>query len=344
MRIERQNGAPREDASRDHGGRARRGAALMLAALTGCSVPPAMNPTTWWDALTDQKLATERPPPPNADAPYPNLATVPGKPDTPDAKAHQAILAGLVADRSNALYEATQTPLVDPSSPQASPALFGGGAPPPGAAAGTAAPAASAALQAANAPPAGVTPAPTGQVRPGTAPRSAVSQTPLIPPPGSQIANATPGATPGSGGTPPPTMPEAPPPPPNVPGTPVASITKPVPPPQAPPAAPPQKPALTPEQAKPLALGFPPGSPVLPPESTLSIKALAARRGDHAIAVIGYGDASNAAPQTQTAAITLALARARAVISVLTADGVPAKVISMDAEADGHGALVRLVE
>ena len=322
----------------DGGGKRRRqgGLALALLALGGCSsIPASMKPTTWWDALTDQKLATERPPPPNADAPYPNLASVPEKPPPPDSKAHQAILAGLVADRSNALYEAAQTPLADPSSPQASPGLFGGSAPPPGAAPGASPPAASAALQAANAPPhpAASTPS-AAPVHPSAAPRGGVNQAPLAAPAGQQVAEATPS----------PTMPETPPPPPNVPGTAVPAVTKPVPPPQAPPPGPPKKPALTAAQAKPLAIGFPPGSPVLPPESLDAIKALAASRGDHAIAVIGYGDAANATPQTQTEAVTLALARARAVIAALTAAGVPADVIAMDAEANGHGALARLVE
>lgn len=324
-----------------------------MMALAGCSsLPAAVNPANWWDSLTDRNLATERPPPPQADAPYPNLATVPGKPAPADAKAHQTVVAGLASDRANAQYEATQVPIADPSSPQASPALFGGSAPPPGATntAAAAPPAATAALAAANAPP------PNAPVHPTPAPRNAVNQAPLAAPPAASGAAATTSAaatpaaaTPAAAtqvaaaDTPPPSMPETPPPPPQVPGADIPP-TKPAPPPTKPPAPPAGTPPLSAAEAKPLTIGFPIGSAVIPPAELDSIKALAARRGNRSIAVVGYGDASNATPETQTAAVTLALARARAVIATLTAAGVPMDAISMDAEANGHGALARLVE
>ena len=354
---------------------------LAVIGLAGCSsLPAAVNPVNWWDSLTDRNLATERPPPPQADAPYPNLATVPDKPAPADAKAHQAIVAGLASDRANAQYEATQVPITDPSSPQASPALFGGSAPPPGAAAANAAPAsapaAAASLAAANAPP----PAPNAAVKPAPAPRNAVSQAPLAPPattpppattapattapattaPATTPPATTPPATTSSANassasaappaaaqvaavTPPPSMPDAPPPPPQVPGADIPP-TKPVPPPVKPAPPPAGKPPLSADEAKPFTIAFPLGSAVIPPAEMDSIKGLAARRGSRSIAVIGYGDAKDATPETQTAAVTLALARARAVIAALTAAGVPMDVISMDAEANGHGALARLVE
>ena len=349
---------------------ARLGSALAVIVLAGCSsLPAAVNPVNWWDSLTDHNLATERPPPPLADAPYPNLATVPGKPAPADAKAHQAIVAGLASDRANAQYEATQLPIPDPSSPQASPALFGGSAPPPGAAnaaAASAPPAAAASLTAANAPPANAPPAnappanappPNAPVHPAPAPRKAVSQAPLAPPPAPTSAAPTASPPPGApaagaaasattqiaAATPPPSMPDTPPPPPQVPGADIPP-TKPAPPPAKPPPSPAGKPPLSEAEAKPLTIGFPLGSAVIPPAEFDSLRALAARRGSRAIAVIGYGDASNATPETQTAAVTLALARARAVIAALTAAGVPMDVISMDAEANGHGALAHLVE
>ncbi|MGC8522874.1 MAG: hypothetical protein ACP5M5_01160 [Acidibrevibacterium sp.] len=313
---------------------------MAMVALAGCSsLPAAVNPANWWDSLTDRNLATERPPPPQADAPYPNLATVPDKPAPADAKAHQTIIAGLVSDRANAQYEATQVPIPDPSSPQASPALFGGSAPPPGATntAAAAPPAAAAALAAANAPP------PNVPVHPTPAPRNAVNQAPLAAPPTSAATTPAAATQVAAADTPPPSMPETPPPPPQVPGAAIPP-TKPAPPPTKPPAPPAGKPPLSAAEAKPLTIGFPIGSAVVPPAEIESIKALAARRGNRSIVVVGYGDASNATPQTQTAAVTLALARARAVIATLTAAGVPMDAISMDAEANGHGALARLVE
>ena len=55
--------------------------ALLLA---GCSsFPASMNPVSWWHDLQGGKIAEERPPPPGADQPYPNLASVPPKPQAP---------------------------------------------------------------------------------------------------------------------------------------------------------------------------------------------------------------------------------------------------------------------
>ena len=51
----------------------------------------------------------------------------PGKPETPDAEALKKLTESLVADRTNAQHAAQLAPLTDPSSPTASPALFGVG-------------------------------------------------------------------------------------------------------------------------------------------------------------------------------------------------------------------------
>jgi hypothetical protein len=59
--------------------------ALLLA---GCSsFPASMNPVSWWHDLQGGKIAEERPPPPGADQPYPNLASVPPKPEAPARRA-----------------------------------------------------------------------------------------------------------------------------------------------------------------------------------------------------------------------------------------------------------------
>src|ERR1700683_4490175 len=96
--------------------------------LSGCSsVPSSINPVTWWHNMQGGEIAKERPAPPGATDAYPNLASVPAKPDAPDRKALEAITQGLVADRAHAEYMVASTPLADPSSPSASPALFGQG-------------------------------------------------------------------------------------------------------------------------------------------------------------------------------------------------------------------------
>jgi hypothetical protein len=147
-------------------------AALLL--LAGCaSIPSSINPVSWWHDLQGGAVAQDRPPPPGATDPYPNLASVPSKPEQSDPKARAAVADALVADRANAQYAAAQAPLPDPSSRAASPQLFGVGtaAPPaPAASAG----AASATLEAATAPPpaaATAGPTPAGQpLAPAAAP------------------------------------------------------------------------------------------------------------------------------------------------------------------------------
>src|SRR5271165_2623504 len=110
---------------------------LMTAPLTlgGCSSQAwsSINPVNWWHDLEGGKIAEQRPPPPGADQPDPNLASVPPKPAEPDRAALQNIADALIADRTNAQHMAAAAPLVDPSSPSAAPGLFGvGSTPPPG--------------------------------------------------------------------------------------------------------------------------------------------------------------------------------------------------------------------
>ena len=107
-----------------------RGSAMLLAVsslLVGCSTTSSMDPVNWWHRQEGGKIAEQRPPPPGADQPFPNMATVPAKPETPDAEALKKLTASLVADRTNAQHAAQSAPLADPSSPTASPSLFGVG-------------------------------------------------------------------------------------------------------------------------------------------------------------------------------------------------------------------------
>ena len=153
--------------------------AMLAVLLSGCSsFPSSMNPVSWWHSLQGGAIAEQRPPPPGANEPYPNLATVPAKPAQPDRAALENLSNALIADRTNAQHLAAEAPLADPSSPSASPELFGKGTlppVPPPQPPGTAT--ASASMPAAEAPPVAATPGPTpsGQVPSGQAPASQAS-------------------------------------------------------------------------------------------------------------------------------------------------------------------------
>ena len=86
------------------------------------------------------------------------------------------------------------------------------------------------------------------------------------------------------------------------------------------------------------------GSADLPLPAADSLKQLAARRGSGVIAVTGYGDAASNDPDAQSAALTLGLSRAQAMAAALTAAGVPASAVQVDAEASGRGGTARLVQ
>ncbi len=62
------------------------------------------------------------------------------------------------------------------------------------------------------------------------------------------------------------------------------------------------------------------------------------------IAVTGYGDATSDDPAAQSAALTLGLSRARAMAAALTAAGVPATAVQVDAAAIGRGGTARRVQ
>ncbi|HEX4172689.1 MAG TPA: OmpA family protein [Acetobacteraceae bacterium] len=333
--------------------------ALLL--LSGCSsLPGSMNPVSWWHDLQGGKIAEERPPPPGADQPYPNLASVPPKPATPDRAALANIASALVADRTNAQHVAAAAPIADPSSPSASPELFGKGTvPPPSPAPPPGSQQASATMPAVEAPPTPPTPASQPASSGGTAsppakaPVGNVQTAPLAPP----GATAQPPAV--AAGAPP-AMPTAPPPPPNLPGAPSAPSATAASPPPVSPAAPtspaPGQPATsqvaaaTPGPAPPgnpantVSVTFVNGSAELPPNASDTLKQLAARRGNGIIAVTGYGDADSDSPDAQSAALALGLSRAQAMAGALTKAGVPASAVQVDAEAIGRGATARLVQ
>ena len=182
-----------------------RRAPLLALLLAGCSsLPASMNPVSWWHDLQGGKIAEERPPPPGADQPYPNLASVPPKPEAPDRAALANIATALIADRTNAQHAAAAAPIADPSLPSASPRLFGRGTvppPPPPPPPGTGQ--ASATMAAADAPPAAAAPPsqpanpPAAAPAPAKAPIATVQSAPLAPP--GAVTQSAPPAAPGHG-------------------------------------------------------------------------------------------------------------------------------------------------
>ncbi|WP_158926867.1 hypothetical protein [Acidisphaera sp. S103] len=328
--------------------------------LAGCSTISTMNPVNWWHRQEGGKIAQERPAPPGADQPYPNMATVPVKPAPPDEKAMKDLTDSLVADRTNAQHAAEAAPLADPSSPTASPSLFGVGTapppPPPGTTpAGTTppgvnppaksgptgslgTPVASASMPAVNAP---VTP-------PSAAPRKSVQSAPLAPPPASAASTsgpATPPAKTASAGTapaaepdagaspagPPPALPAAPPPRPAVAGPPPAPVVAP-------------QPMPAPAGSASATIVFLEKASNLTPPAADEVKAFAAKRGKGTISVIGYGDSMSSDPDAQSAAVNLGLSRAQSIVTVLRAAGVPATAIRVSAEASGRGAALQVLQ
>ena len=93
-----------------------------------------------------------------------------------------------------------------------------------------------------------------------------------------------------------------------------------------------------------VSLTFVSGSAALPQLAADQLKQLAARRGNGVIAVTGYGDAASDDADAQAAALTLGLSRAKAMAAALTADGVPASAVQVDAEAIGRGGTARLIQ
>ena len=340
------------------------GWALTAGALSGCSSSSSMNPINWWHREEGGKIAQQRPMPPGANQAYPNLATVPAKPAPVDQKALDQLTNSLIADRTNAQHAAEAAPLADPSSPTASPNLFGvGTAPPPppagvavsaGSSAGSGSagtPLASASIPAVTAPPAAPSPAPS------PAPRKPVRSAPLEAPAGISAADASgvptaegaaanasvaPGSSAANG-----TALNG------VPGTTVAGVSP------ALPAGPPPRPAAAGEPPveppEPAPMPAPSGGPSarivflerasnLSPPASDEVKAFASKRGNRTISVVGYGDSVSSDPDAQSAALDLGLSRAQSIVDALKSAGVPGNAIRVSAEASGRGASLRVIQ
>jgi outer membrane protein OmpA-like peptidoglycan-associated protein len=323
--------------------RVRSSAALMAAGwlLAGCSTLSSMNPVNWWHRQEGGKIAEQRPAPPGADQPYPNIATVPPKPDAPDADALRKLTDSLVADRTNAQHAAQSAPLADPSSPTASPSLFGvGTAPPPPpptvkSPTASASPGASSGPSVASASMPAVTAPPAPAAPPSAAPRRPVQSAPLEAP--TQTPAATDSASAVTASPPAPDLAQ-----PALPSGPPVRANAAGAPPGAPPAMPPPMPA--PSSGPSATIVFLERASNLSPPAADEVKAFAAKRGTGTISVTGYGDSASSDPDAQSAALNLGLTRAQSIVNALKAAGVPGTAIRVSAEASGRGASLNLLQ
>lgn len=277
---------------------------LAMLLLTGCGGANSGGPVAWWHQLEGGRIAADRPPPPNADAPFPNLANIPPRPVATPAAARSQIAAGLVADHANAAY--ANAPLANNRMRPPTPGRLPLGPPQDSQ---------SASMGAVSAPP-------------RAAPRGSVASAGLPPPAAADNAVM-------------PAMAVNPPAQANLPG--LGGITVPAPPPLAPPAAPAPALALV-AAGPAVAVAFAPGSAALPPDAMVSLRALATRRAGRNIQVAGFGDAAAADIATQAVALDLALARSRAIAVGLAQNGVPISAIDQESKAIGSGGLARIVE
>ena len=82
-------------------------APLLLAWLAGCSGgSPLDAPIAWWHQLEGGPIADQRPPPPGASDPFPNLGQIPKRPTPTDPNTRQNIADALSADRTLAERDA----------------------------------------------------------------------------------------------------------------------------------------------------------------------------------------------------------------------------------------------
>lgn len=350
-------------------GMVRAAAACAGLVLCGCSAVQRLNdskltlesPVDWWHDLQGGRIAQDRPPPPGADDPYPNLAAVPARPTPTDAVTRRALSAQLAEERDRTQRAAARDPIMPASAPAALAAAKAAGTPP----AAAASPAAGAAVAPGAAPGAG-SPAGAGSAvaRAGAAraapappvpddePSKAVLDAAEAPPPpparrgrgagpgmvagGAGTAPGGSGASPGDAGARPagaalasgplPELPAGAPPIPRLPGLPATTFAPP-----------------TPKALPQAVIAFSRGSAALPDSADPALRALAGLRAGGGVVVQAGGDADGAGPAQQAAAVPLGLARAGAIRGALLAAGVPASAIRTEASGLGRTGSARLL-
>ena len=247
-------------------------------------------------------IAEQRPPPPGADAPYPNLASIPARPPAPDVARQQRIADRLAGQRDAATTDAAINPLTVRPTPPAVPKPAA--APDPNAN--------RVVVDAAAAPP-----PPTAPARPA----SAIDAVPAVP---EAVASG-----------PLPSLAPSPPAPPvglAVP-TPLASVSARV---ALPPTVAPAAAADT------VSVAFTPGSATLPPSAPLNLRRFAQAHKGVAVTILGRGDAVLPGADSQARGLDLGLRRAQAIAASLATAGVAASNLHLRAQATGQGGTASL--
>ena len=293
----------------------------------GCSDYHNEGPEAWWHAAVGGKIAEQRPPPPGDKEPFPTLASVPPKPPAANAAEWNQMTTGLITDRIKADQAAALAPIPAASArtPAAVPFAAGGSASGQSQPSQGQEPGASAALVASTPPPA----VPTAR-QPALSTGGSVSSGSASGPARPNTAGLSPAERVANGRLP--ALPTR---------EPSRSAIAPVPRRPLPPLT-----AAPPSAAGPIgsAVDFPLGSAALGDPALSEIKAIAALRGDHGIAITGYGGANSSDPVVQSDALNLGLSRARALATALVAQGVPYAMLRLNAEAAGRGATLRLLQ
>ena len=284
-------------------------ATALALSLAACSQDPFGPAVDLYHNLQGGEIAQQRPPPPGANEPYPNLGSIPARPAAPDIATQQRMADQLAAERDAAERAAAASPLpVPPVAPSSKPAPAAPAPPNPNAN--------QVVVDAAPAP----KPAPAPAAPAASTPGSPIDAVPAVP---AAIAS---GPLPVFAAAPPPTP---------------AGLGLAMPPP-APAPLMPSAPPAPPVPANTVAVSFTPGSATLPPSATLNLRRFALAHRGVPLTVLGRGEAAGPAPDAQVAALRLALRRARAIAASLAAAGIPAANLRLRADAAGTGGLATL--
>ena len=285
----------------------RQGAALAVLlplVLAGCGDQPLNGAIDLFHGLEGGPIADQRPPPPGADAPYPNIGTTPARPLAADAAAQQRIEDSLAAQRDAATAAAAKDPL-KPLPPAPAP-------PKP------AAPDPDENKVVVDAAPSPPPPKPTPVPPTGTSTGTGIDAVPGIVAPvaSGPLPDLAPGPPPGPVGF---------------------GIDVKLPPPS--PAIVAKPPDALPNG---VAIAFTSGSSTLPPSANLRLRRYAIAHRGAQFTVTGRGDGGGKDADAQSRAVALGLKRAAAIAASLGGSGVATGNIHIRADAAGTASAATL--
>ncbi len=100
---------------------------MLALALAGCANGVgSYDPVAWWHHLEGGQIAENRPRPPGINAPYPNLAMIPSRPEALSAKTRAEAASRLLQDQENGAYALAQPVPAPPPAPTPPPAPAAG--------------------------------------------------------------------------------------------------------------------------------------------------------------------------------------------------------------------------